>query len=158
LPLEAAKGCSAHLDDLAEFLAGTIDLGKVFDLARAFMAITWKDWRPEHFSNLHRSSDKPEEAWLALRLACLPWPLDSRDIPAEPNVVPRLLAGDSAVAVSIALRRLRSAGIRPPLQAGATDAATARLWAAALVFPINHDSALRAAVTLDPAMKGPIHA
>ena len=76
------------------------------------------------------------------------------NIPAEPGIVRRLLAGDSAGAIGIALARLRSAGIRPPLQAGVTDPSTARLWAAALVFPIDRGSALRAAATLDPTMKG----
>jgi len=159
LPLMAAEGCSARLSDLAKFLGGAIDLGKVLDLARAFMAIKWDQWSIEHGPAAIRSSDQPEEAWLALRLACLPWPLNSdKNIPAEPGIVRRLLAGDSAGATGIALARLRSVGVRPPLQAGVTDVPTARLWAAALVFPIDRGSARRAAATLDPAMKGPIHA
>ena len=159
LPLVAARGCSARLSDLAQFLSGAIDLGKLLDLARAFMAIRWDLWPLDQRSFATHSSEQPEEAWLALRLACLPWPLTkSQDIPAEAGIVRRLLVGDSVGATGIALARLRSAGIRAPLQAGATNAATARLWAAAVVFPIDHGSALRAAATLDPAMKGPIHA
>ncbi len=159
LPIVAAKGCSAQLSDLTAFLGGTIDPDKVLDLGRAFMAIEWKQWSLDRCPGAVHSSEQPEEAWLALRLACLPWPLTThKNIPAELGIVRRLLAGDSAGATSIALARLRSAGIRPPLQAGVTDAATARLWAAALVFPISQGSALLAATTLDPVMKGPIHA
>jgi CRISPR-associated protein Csx17 len=159
LPLVAAKGCSARLSDLGALLSGTVDLGRVLELARAFMAIKWDLWSLDQAPRATRSSAQPEEAWLALRVACLPWPLATgKNIPAEPGIVRRLLAGDSAGATGIALARLRSAGIRPPLQAGVTDAHTARLWAAALVFPIDRGSALRAAAILDPAMKGPIHA
>jgi CRISPR-associated protein Csx17 len=159
LPLVAASGCSAWLSDLAELLGGSIDLRKVLELARAFMALRWDRLRPNHTFSATPSSEQPEEAWLVLRLACLPWPLtESLNIPAEPGIVRRLLAGDSAGAVDIALRRLRAVGIRPPLQAGITDAHTARLWAAALVFPIDRGRALRAAATLDPTLKGLIHA
>ena len=159
LPLIAAKGCGARLGDLAAFLGGEVDVGRVLDLTRAFMAIRWEQWSPEHCPHPGRSSEQPEEAWLAIRLACLPWPLATdKNIPTEPGIVRRLLSGDGTGATKIALARLRSVGIRPPLQAGVTDAPTARLWAAALVFPIHRGCALRAAAVLDPAMKGPIHA
>ena len=85
-----------------------------------------------------------EEAWLVLRLACLPWSISrDLDIPAEPSILRRLLAGDSTGAIDSARNRLRSAGIRPPLQAGMTDPSTARLWAAALAFPITRGDARR---------------
>jgi CRISPR-associated protein Csx17 len=159
LPLVAAEGCSAQLSDIAAFLSGTLDVGRLLDLARTFMAIRWDKWSPEHHPGISRSAETPEEAWLALRLACLPWPLSSdKHIPAEASIVRRLLAGDAANATNTALTRLRSAGIRPPIQAATTDFRTARLWAAALVFPINRGSAWSAASILDPAMKGLKHA
>jgi CRISPR-associated protein Csx17 len=159
LPLVAAEGCSARLDDLAAFLSGTVNAGKVLDLARAFMAVRWNIWSREHCPGVSHSSETPEEAWLAVRLACLPWPLTrDKHIPAEPSIVRRLLAGNGAGATVLAVARLRSAGIRPPLQSGVTDSRTARLWAAALVFPINRGSAWRAATILDPTMKGSRHA
>jgi CRISPR-associated protein Csx17 len=75
---------------------------------------------------------------MALRLASLPWPLDgNRKIPAEAAMVRRLLTGDGSGAVEIALRRLRAAGLRPPLQGAFTDSATSRLWGAALAFPVS---------------------
>lgn len=159
LPLVAARGCGARFGDLAEFLSGSLDVGKIFDLARAFMAIRWDRLSPAHRPANTSSNDQPEEAWLALRLACLPWPLeDGRNIPAEPAVIRRLMAGDVASATAIALRRLRAAGIRSPLQAATADPRIAQLWAAALVFPIDHRTATRAAAILDPSLKGPVHA
>lgn len=79
---------------------------------------------------------------MALRLSCLPWPLAGKQlIYPDDAMVRRLTAGDGAAAVDVALRRLRGAGMRPPLQAAFTDGATARLWAAALAFPISRHCA-----------------
>lgn len=155
LPLVAAPGCGARLSDLMALLAGSVDVGRVLDLARALMAVRWDAWTGELRERAVSGAEMPPEGWLALRLTCLPWPLPpDRKIPAEAGIVRRLLAGDSAGAVSVALARLRSAGIRPPLQAGVTDGHSARLWAAALVFPIDSGTAFRAAAVLDPKLKG----
>ncbi len=156
LPLVAARGCGARFGDLAAFLSGSLDVGKIFDLARAFMAIQWNRLLPEHRPAPASSTDQPDEAWLTLRLACLPWPLeDGRNIPSEPGIVRRLIAEDTASATDIALKRLRAVGIRTPLQAATADPLTAQLWAAALVFPIDRSSAQSAAALLDPSLKGP---
>jgi CRISPR-associated protein Csx17 len=159
LKLVAATGCGARLDDLARFLTGTLDLDKLLGLARAFMAIKWDQWTRDHGPRTASSNDAPAEAWLALRLANLAWALlPDRDIPAEPRIVRLLMSGDATRAIEIARTRLQSAGIRPPLRTGVTDPESARLWAAALAFPITRGSALRAAAILDPSMKGPLHA
>lgn len=156
--LVAAHGCGARLDDLARFLSGTLDIDKLLGLARAFMAIKWDQWSRDHSLRAHNSVEMPEETWLAIRLACLPWPLTrDKDIPADPRIVRLLSGAEGSRAIEIARARLRSAGIRPPLQAGVTHHGSARLWAAALAFPINRGSALRAAAILDPSMKGLLH-
>jgi CRISPR-associated protein Csx17 len=157
--LVAARGCGARLDHLARFLRGALDLDKLLRLARAFMAIKWLEWRQAHYQRTPSSAELPEEAWLAVRLACLPWPLTrDKDIPADPRIVRLLLGGEGSRAVEIACTRLRSAGIRPPLQTGVTDTMSACLWAAALAFPIHRGSALSAAGILDPSTKGLLHA
>ena len=159
LPLVAARGCGARFGDLAVLLSGAVDVGKAFDLARAFMAIRWDHWSSSNRPSAPASSDQPGEAWLALRLSCLPWPLeDGRKIPSEPAIIRRLLSGDVASATDIALHRLHAAGLRVPLQAATADPLTAQLWAAALVFPIDRSSAQRAAAILDPSVKGQVHA
>ena len=160
--LVAAPGCGARLDDLAQFLNGAVDLNRLFGLARAFMALDWSRWdRKQHQppSESSSSSEMPDECWLALRLCCLPWPIDeAHDIPADKRVVRLLISGDAARAVAIARQRLRSVGIRPPMYAGTTDPETARRWAAALAFPIHRTTARRAMMQLDPSKKGMIHA
>lgn len=152
--LVAARGCSARLDDLSQFINGGIDAEKLVGLARAFMAVRWDRWTKDHSPTVSTGNQMPDEAWLAIRLAHLParW-INDQHIPAEPRIIRLLLAGASPRAIEIALRRLRSSGIRPPLQTGTTDAATALLWAAALAFPIDKWTANQIARRLDPRLK-----
>jgi CRISPR-associated protein Csx17 len=155
LPLVPAPKCGAKLEDLNEFLQGSLDLDKLFSLARAFMAIRWDQWHPEMLPTADFRGPTPDESWLMIRLAYLPWPLDDvTNIPADPRIVRLLTSEDPTRAVAVARQRLVAAGIRPPLQAGVTTATIARLWAAALVFPIHRGTALRAKQLLVPSMKG----
>jgi CRISPR-associated protein Csx17 len=60
------------------------------------------------------------------------------------------MAGDAALAVDTALQRIRSAGLLPPLRGACADPATARLWAAALAFPISRACAQSMALYFEP--------
>lgn len=151
LPLQAAWGFAATAADLSLWVAGHVDGLKVLALARAFMAIRW-DRAVYHDSFAQNGADDawPDEAWMALRLACLPWPLDAhRNVPADAAMVNRLAACDGATACDLALRRLRSAGLRPAMHAACVDPETARRWAAALAFPISQSLARSMARRLD---------
>ncbi|MCA9088027.1 MAG: type I-U CRISPR-associated protein Csx17 [Planctomycetaceae bacterium] len=158
LPLKAAFRCDARLEDLARLINGDVDLDRTIVLARAFMALDWSRWNPDqHLPEMPKQDyfSHPDEAWLAIRLACLPkWKAsadpDSLSIPCEPAMVSRLLAGDGGAAVRIAARRLGAHGIRVPFQSAITDSQTARLWAAALVYPISRWTAKRAVEILVP--------
>lgn len=137
LHIVSARGCGAHPADLARVVAGEVDLGRVSVLARALMAVRWERWRAPRAENVP-SGAWPDEAWMTLRLAHLPWPLaDGRSVKTDSSIVRRLLAGDGAAAVQVALRRVREAGLASPLNGACTDPETARLWAAALAFPID---------------------
>ncbi|MBX3423212.1 MAG: type I-U CRISPR-associated protein Csx17 [Pirellulaceae bacterium] len=155
LPLVSAFGCAARLSDLALLLCGHVDLQQTLELARALMAIKWDKFDFKQLPIVPQPGFVAiPEAWLAIRMACLPMPLPSgQKIPVEPSMVNRLVSGDGCSATQIAIQRLRSAGIRPPLQAGFTDAATARLWAAALVFPLDRRAVSTCLHTLDPSQK-----
>lgn len=156
--LVAAAGCEARLDDLSSFLSGTLDLEKLFRLARAFMAVKWDLWSIKYLPKTMASHERPSDCWLAMRLCCLSWPLLSGlAIPADLRIVRSLAAGDANSSIRLAIRKLKSVGIRPPVYGGTTDKVTAILWAAALVFPIRHSTALRAAEILDPSKKGMRH-
>lgn len=154
LRLVAAPGCGANLDDLAVFLRGSIDVSKLIELARAFMALRWDRWLPEYKPQAASSGEIPDEVWLSLRLANLAWPLTvDNDIPADPRIVRLLIANNVSQAFEAAKARLRSAGIRIPLQSGITDTVATKRWAAALAIPIHRSVALRASVILDPSQR-----
>lgn len=141
LPLVAAYGAGARLDDLARFLAGEVDVERVVSLGRALMAVRWECARLPR-TRVDSRGDRPDEAWEALRLCGLPFDIRERTIPAEPALFRRLASGDAPGAVEIALRRLRASGLRPPVVVGIADPVTARRWAAAFAFPIEPDVAI----------------
>ena len=161
LPLKAAPHAAAGIADLSDLISGGVHLDRTMTLARALMALDRKTWAKKAWANRYISiesphtSDWPDDAWLAIRLCMLPWPLETRsgftlDIGTDPALVRRLAAGDAASAGRIALRRLRAAGMRCTVRVATASSATARLWAAALAFPVTKRTAERFLHRLDP--------
>ncbi|MGF1643461.1 MAG: type I-U CRISPR-associated protein Csx17 [Thiotrichales bacterium] len=153
LPLVAARGASAAAVDLSAWLAGEVDTDRTLALARALMALDGKAWarqtRAPHdpvrsVNQSPTSPSFPDDAWLLIRLALIPWPLsDGRRIGADPAIFRRLVSGDAAAAVELAIRRLRAAGVSTAVRVAAVPPETARFWAAALAFPITRKTAER---------------
>lgn len=152
LPLEPAHGCAASRHDLARLLAGEVDIDRCLALARALMALDARACvvqRPR--LQAAPAADWPDDAWMVLRLALLPWPLpDGRHAGADPAIFRRLQAGDAASAISLAIRRLRAAGIPCTLRAAVAAPEIAQRYAAALAFPISRETAARFAERLAP--------
>lgn len=152
LGLVPGRRAAARPSDLATLLAGRVDLDRTMRLARALMALDGRAWAASPVRLTAPPDDSvPEPAWMALRLALLPWsPAEGAAPAADPAIVRRLTAGDGASAVELALRRLRGAGIRAVLRGAAAAPETARLWAAALAFPINLATSRSFLRCLDP--------
>ena len=156
LPLRNAPHAAAGVADLASLLSGGVDLDRTLILARALMALDRRAWAERYVPiEPPRALDWPDDAWLAIRLCALPWPLRTRsgfelDVGTDPAIVRRLAAGDAASAVDLALRRLGAAGVRCTVRVATTPPATARRWAAALAFPITKRTAERFLHRLDP--------
>lgn len=151
-PLQAAPRAEASLADLSAWLLGQVDPDRTLALARALMALDRGLWAEQivPVTAPPPRAEWPDDAWLCLRLAHLPWPLpDGRVVPCDPAILRRLASGDAASAVEGALRRLRAAGLRPALRMAAVAPATARLWAAALAFPVSRSLAERMVRRLD---------
>lgn len=159
LPLKSALRTAASIADLTALLSGGVDLDHTLSLGRALMALDRKAWTQQPIPiECPRTSDWPDDAWLAIRLCALPWSLKTRsgfelDIGTNPALVRRLAAGDATSAIELALRRLRAAGVRCTVRAGVVSSKTARLWAAALAFPITQRTAERFLHHLDPTKK-----
>lgn len=154
LPLEARIGISASRHDLARLLAGEVDLDRTLALARTLMALDARSCvdQPPRLQRAARF-DWPDESWLAIRLALLPWPLpDGRHAGCDPAILRRLQAGDAATAIDIALRRLRAASIPASIRAATCTPEMARRYAAALAFPISRATAAQFANRLAPSL------
>ena len=152
LPLEPGFGIAASRHDLARLIAGEVDLDRCLSLARALMALDGRDCAA-HPPRLRPAppADRPDDAWLVIRLALLPWSLpDGRRVGADPAILRRLEAGDASAAVGLAVRRLRAAGIASNVRAAATAPELARRYAAALAFPISRATAADFARCLTP--------
>lgn len=151
LPLQAATRAAAYPADLADLIAGAVDMDRTLAMGRALMALDRDLW-PQQFISLNRPqhTEWPEDAWLAIRLAMLPWPLpDDRRIGVDPAILRRLESGDAPTALELALRRLRAAGVHPTVRVASVAPETARLWAAALAFPISRRTATAFARRID---------
>lgn len=145
LPLVAAYQAHASLTDLTALLGGNIDTDRTITLARTLMAVKGWEWaqRPQPIRR-PAVTRWPDEGWMAVRLTMLPQPLpDGRSIGIDPTILRRLESGDAATAITLALRRLRAAGISATVRFGSVSPEAARLWAAAIAFPIQHRTAER---------------
>ena len=142
----------AHPDDLTEWLSGSVDADRTMALGRALMALDRALW-PQQIIKISRPATcvQPPDAWMAIRLALLPWPLpDGRDPGADPAIFRRLASGDAATAFELARRRLRSKGINVSVRVTAVAPEVARRWASAIAFPITPKTASAFARCLDP--------
>lgn len=154
LALRAAKRASASVGDLGRLLAGEVDVQRVMRLALALMALNRKDWSNVPCPAVWPKGPVkwPDDAWMAIRLSFAPFPLppDDTRIYPDPAILRRLESGDVASAVQSALQRLRARGIGVTVRASTASPQTARLWAAALAFPISKNTAAGFRRRLDP--------
>lgn len=143
LPLVSAIKAHASEADLAALLAGEADLNRTLTLARPLMAVKGREWA-QHPQAISRPpvTRWPDEGWMAIRLAMLPWSLpDGRTIGVDPAILRWLESGDAATAIQLALRRLHAAGVSATVRFGYVPPDMARLWAAAIAFPIQRRTA-----------------
>lgn len=155
IQLHAAPRAAARAADLSAWLAGRVDADRTMALARALMALDRGLWAEQivTVSRPPAQSAWPDDAWLVLRLAHLGFPLpNGQTVSCDPAILRRLASGDAATAVTLALRRLRAAGLRTSVRAATASGHTARLWAAALAFPIQLNTAHAFARRLDPTL------
>ena len=79
------------------------------------------------------------------RSACRYYPIRFRlkkdMFPLDPAISRRLESGNAASAVKSALQRLRSVGIGTTIRFATVSPEAARLWMAALAFPVNRSTA-----------------
>lgn len=126
-------GVFASLADIAAFLQGSLDTGRILSLARALMAVDYKS-APRPVST--PEDEPPEDAFALFRFCFAPrhW---QTSIPVRADIFRRLASGDLVAASRLAATHLRAHGLIPPLKLAVGDA---RLLAAALAFPLSSTS------------------
>ncbi|QYM78795.1 type I-U CRISPR-associated protein Csx17 [Horticoccus luteus] len=126
-------GAFASLADVAVFLRGALDTGRILSLARALMAVDYKD-KPR--LPVPPANEMPDDTFALFRFCLAPrhW---RTELPARADVFRRLASDDLAEASRHAVRHLRAHGHIPPLSLAAGNA---RLLAAALAFPLSRAS------------------
>lgn len=121
--------------DLAAFLLGATDDARTESLLRGCLAVE------PNVGDVHRGSDlgdaRPLPALFGLlALASSREPLRGVVLPPTPGLLAAAALGDSLRATSLAVRRLRGAGLVPLAPAHAADRRLTRRAAAALAFPL----------------------
>ncbi len=150
--LRAGRGFFAAPDDLARFLRGEADDNRIWALARALMALDWSEANTERSEAWLTNRDPLPPLFGLLRLVHLPQPLLIRGVeirvPVDPSIIANLLAGNLSRAIATSVRRLTASGLRPYLRTAVGDAALARRYAAALLFPLAPGDAAKLAQRL----------
>lgn len=144
-PLNSAY--PAQLDDIAAFVAGSVDVQRVVELALPLSFVRrWPYVKPD--VSRQAAPDFLPVAYTAMKLTLLPgkfeWPEHdiSVDIRMEPKMIAMLRAGRIMEAYQVACRRLWASGLSSLLgQPGIADRSDCGFrLAAALLFPLDRSS------------------
>jgi CRISPR-associated protein Csx17 len=155
LPLQAIPGCEATLEEVGAWVRGEIPDREVLDLARALLALDWKQFSLGRPLTPPEPGGMPEPLHLLFRLAHLPFDVPVADsegktetsvpVRLDPEPLRRLAVGDLDGALKVVVRRLEASGLRPVFRRAVATSNLARRLAASLAFPISQRDAARAA-------------
>lgn len=130
-------GSSAEMDDVIHFIRGDTNNAKIWSLARGLRVVntSYLNWERQ------QNQLKSPLGFAAIALCwhhCRLWG-GSLELPYEGQILTGLMAGHSRTAIQAALRRLRSAEIKPILREGyQIPKWDCHLWAAALAFKLSN--------------------
>jgi len=132
--------CRAFLGDIADFIDGHVDDGRLVSLLRGLILI---NWRHKNLFNAIRQlrgprEPEPDAAYALLKLCHLPYKINGKAVRLTPSITRRAAAGDIARATRMAARRLRGAQLPPAVEVICGRGRRARRTAAALLFPVWH--------------------
>jgi CRISPR-associated protein Csx17 len=130
----------ARLDDITDFIEGRTNDDLLADLIWGLSLLDWQ--------KVERSSSKspeviPSSFYAMLRLCFRPATGNEDAIPIVPAILHRAMSGDGQSASELAARRLRGSGKAPLVKDLPVSGDIARRTAAAILFPISHDTFLQ---------------
>jgi len=128
----------ARLEDITAFINGKTDDRRIQDLFRGLILINWKTFDPRSLPrNSSPAGPPPEAAYSLFKLCHLDRQLEDRTIRLQPQIIHRALAGDSAGATQMAVRRLFVSGFPTAVSTIFIPADRLSRITAALMFPIS---------------------
>ncbi len=138
------SNCSASLGDVAMFLRGETDNGRIESLVRGLILLDWTSAEVEKTSDRidRRQSEQPPDATFALLKLChsaYPIGRGKVRVPLEPTIAHLLTAERLDDATRLAARRLLGSNLSPAIKVAARGGRSARRIAAALLFPLSED-------------------
>lgn len=140
---------NASLGDIAAFIDGDVDDSRIEALLRGLILINWRYVGKDVLWQLAGNrKPTPDAAYALLKLCHLPDKLDDKDVPLQPTITRRAVAGDLAAASRLAARRLRGSGFSPAVDVVMCRGERAARIAAALMFPVSMFDAKRLAETV----------
>lgn len=158
LPLWAAGGCEATLEEIGAWVRGEVADAAVYALARPLLALDWDAIHKEQLGThlpAFLPGGVPEPLHMLLRLAHLPFDMSIEGPKGRPEVavtvrldpepLRRLAAGELEGALRVVVRRLGASGLRPVFRRGVARPGLVRRLAASLAYPVSRAGAARAA-------------
>ncbi len=136
--------CVVDPGDATLFIEGSVDDSLIEDLLFAFISLDWRDFKtPQH------SSAEVLPVYAVLKCLFLPGEIkrgeDKKRLVADRRILSLLAAGSIEEAASIAVHRLRVAGLRP-LEVNYAAGVDPRRLAASLLIPVWQGKLLAAGV------------
>lgn len=127
---------NADLRDVAAFVEGRVDLGKMVDLLWGFVLLDWPAVGGEAITRSH-STSSPGAAYELMKLCFSGCYVRDVEVPLVAEIHRRASLGDSSTAVQLAVRRLRGSGLLPALDSVDLSRDLTKRTAAALLFPVE---------------------
>ena len=140
---------NASLGDITAFINGDVDDSRIEALLRGLILINWRYIGKDVLRQLAGDlKPTPDAAYALLKLCHLSGKLGDKDVPLQPAIIRRAVAGDLAAASRLATRRLRGSGFSPAVDVVMCRGERAARIAAALMFPVSMFDANRLAQTV----------
>ncbi len=130
---------NADLGDVAEFIEGRVDLGRMVDLLWGLILLDWPSVSRWIMKRRYPPEVHPGAGYGLLKLCFTGWEVKDVSIPLVPEIQRRAAHGESYTAMRLAERRLRGSGLSPALGGAKISGGSMERIATALLFPLAED-------------------
>lgn len=130
---------NADLGDIAEFIEGRVDLGRMVDLLWGLILLDWPSATRWTMKRRYIPKAYPGAGYSLLKLCFTGREVQDVSVPLVPEIHRRATHGESYTAMQLAERRLRGNGLSPAIGGAKISSSSMERIAAALLFPLDED-------------------